>query len=81
LARRPLAHVWVYERSGRKVSTLDLCGHGEFTLLTGIGGEAWVLAAGKVGAELCLPIRTHVIGPRRAIEDQYRRLGAGAGNS
>jgi 2,4-dichlorophenol 6-monooxygenase len=64
-----LPHVWVYERSGRKVSTLDLCGHGEFTLLTGIGGEAWVLAAEKVGAELALPIRTHVIGPRRAIED------------
>jgi 2,4-dichlorophenol 6-monooxygenase len=64
-----LPHVWVHERSGRKVSTLDLCGHGEFTLLTGIGGEAWVLAAEKVGAELGLPIRTHVIGPRRAIED------------
>jgi 2,4-dichlorophenol 6-monooxygenase len=28
-----LPHVWVYERR-RKVSTLDLCGHGEFTLLT-----------------------------------------------
>ncbi|TIW92185.1 MAG: 2,4-dichlorophenol 6-monooxygenase, partial [Mesorhizobium sp.] len=64
-----LPHVWVFERSGRKVSTLDLCGHGEFTLLTGIGGEPWVAAAEMVGAELGLPIRTHVIGPRRAIED------------
>ena len=64
-----LPHVWVYERSERKVSTLDLCGHGEFTLPTGIGGEAWVLAAEKVGAELALPIRSHVIGARRAIED------------
>jgi len=64
-----LPHVWVFERSGRKVSTLDLCGHGEFTLLTGIGGEAWVAAAETVSAELGLPIRTHVIGPRRAIED------------
>ena len=40
-----LPHVWVFGRDGKKVSTLDLCGHGEFTLLTGIGGEAWVAAA------------------------------------
>jgi 2,4-dichlorophenol 6-monooxygenase len=64
-----LPHVWVFERSGKKVSTLDLCGHGEFTLLTGIGGEAWVAAAETVGAEFGLPIRIHLIGPRRPIED------------
>ncbi|RVC03253.1 2,4-dichlorophenol 6-monooxygenase, partial [Mesorhizobium sp. M7A.F.Ca.AU.002.06.1.1] len=34
-----------------------------------IGGEAWVAAAETVGAELGLPIRSHVIGPRRTIED------------
>ena len=61
--------MWVFDRAGTKVSTLDLCGRGEFTLLTGIGGEAWVKAAETVSAELGLPIRTHVIGPRRAIED------------
>jgi len=64
-----LPHAWVFDRQGREVSTLDLCGHGQFTLLTGIGGEAWVAAAEAVGRELGLPIRTHVIGPRRAIED------------
>ena len=64
-----LPHVWVYDRSGKQISTLDLCGHGEFTLFTGIGGEAWVKAAETVGAELGLPIRTHVIGPRRPLED------------
>ena len=37
--------------------------------MTGIGGEAWVAAADAVGAELGLPIRTYVIGPRRAVED------------
>ena len=42
---------------------------GEVTLLTGIGGEAWLAAAEAVGAELGLPIRTHLIGPRRPIED------------
>ena len=64
-----LPHAWVFDRQGRELSTLDLCGRGQFTLLTGIGGEAWVAAAEQVGAELGLLIRTHVIGPRRAIED------------
>jgi len=64
-----LPHVWVFDREGREVSTLDLCGHGQFTLLTGIGGEAWVEAAARVGSAFGLPIRTHVIGPRRPIQD------------
>ncbi|MCX7645929.1 MAG: FAD-dependent monooxygenase [Rhodobacteraceae bacterium] len=64
-----LPHVWVFDRQGRQHSTLDLCGRGQFTLLTGIGGEGWVEAAASVGAELGLPIRTHVIGPRRDWED------------
>ncbi|TNC47287.1 2,4-dichlorophenol 6-monooxygenase [Rubellimicrobium rubrum] len=64
-----LPHAWVFDRQGREISTLDLCGRGQFTLLTGIGGEGWVEAAQRVGASLGLPIRAHVIGPRRAIED------------
>ncbi|MBN9434945.1 MAG: FAD-dependent monooxygenase [Bosea sp.] len=64
-----LPHVWVFDRAGHKVSTLDLTGHGEFTILTGIGGEGWVEAAEKLSAELGLPIRSHVIGPRRPLED------------
>ncbi|NUB42786.1 FAD-dependent monooxygenase [Fertoebacter nigrum] len=64
-----LPHVWVFAKSGEKLSTLDLCGKGQFTLLTGIGGEAWVAAAETLAAELGLPIRCHLIGPRRAVED------------
>jgi 2,4-dichlorophenol 6-monooxygenase len=65
-----LPHVWVYAReNGAEVSTLDLCGHGKFTLLTGLGGEAWVDAAQAVGAELGIEIVTHVIGPRRPYVD------------
>ena len=37
--------------------------------MTGIGGEPWGAAAQTLAAEFGLPIRTHVIGPRRAIED------------
>ncbi len=60
-----LPHTWVYDKDGNRLSTLDLCGRGQFTLLTGIGGEAWVDAARAMG----IPIRTHVIGPRRPVND------------
>jgi 2,4-dichlorophenol 6-monooxygenase len=61
-----LPHVWVFDRdTGAEVSTLDLCGKGSFSLLTGIGGEAWIEAARTVGTELGIKITTHVIGPRQ----------------
>jgi 2,4-dichlorophenol 6-monooxygenase len=50
-------------------STLDLTGKGQFTLITGIGGEAWIAAADALSKSLNLPIRTVKIGPRCAIED------------
>lgn len=64
-----LPHAWVFDRRGARHSTLDLTGKGRFTLLTGLGGEAWVAAAEAVGVELGLTIRTRVIGPRCAYED------------
>jgi 2,4-dichlorophenol 6-monooxygenase len=66
-----LPHVWVYDADGGKHSTLDLVGKGKFTVLTGINGEPWVEAAAKAGAALGHHIRTHVIGPRRAIIDHH----------
>lgn len=65
-----LPHAWVYRHgTGAEISTLDLCGHGRFTLLTGLGGEPWVAAAEAVGKELGIEIATHVIGPRQPHED------------
>jgi 2,4-dichlorophenol 6-monooxygenase len=65
-----LPHAWVYRRdTGAEVSTLDLCGHGRFTLLTGLGGEAWLQAAAEVSQDLGLEIVTHVIGPRQTYID------------
>lgn len=65
-----LPHVWVYRSdTGAEVSTLDLCGHGRFTLLTGLGGEAWAEAAAQVAAELGIEIVPHVIGPRQPFVD------------
>jgi 2,4-dichlorophenol 6-monooxygenase len=64
-----MPHVWVFDRNGAKHSTLDLTGKGQFTLITGIGGEAWIAAAEALSKTLGLPIRTVKIGPRCAVED------------
>ena len=64
-----LPHAWVYAVDGTKTSTLDLCGHGRFTLLTGVGGRAWVEAARDLAAETGIPLAAEVIGPRCAWQD------------
>ncbi len=64
-----LPHVWVFDQHGKQRSTLDITGKGAFTLLTGIGGEAWVEAAKAEAAKRGLSINTRVIGPRRDYED------------
>ena len=64
-----LPHVWVFDKQGKPHSTLDLTGKGHFTVLTGIGGEAWVEAARSVGKSLGMDIAVRVIGPRRDYED------------
>lgn len=66
-----LPHAWLFGEGNRKASTLDLCGHGKFTLLTGIGGQAWLDAAEALSAELGLPLVAHVIGPRQTWQDHY----------
>lgn len=57
-----LPHAWL-ERDRQRVSTLDLCGKGGFTLLTGIGGDAWHDAAANVEIEFGVPVRVVSIGP------------------
>jgi 2,4-dichlorophenol 6-monooxygenase len=64
-----LPHCWLFDAAGGKHSTLDLCGKGVFTLFTGIGGEAWEQAAARVGADLGVTIKVHVIGPRMPVQD------------
>ncbi|WP_018158174.1 FAD-dependent oxidoreductase [Demetria terragena] len=56
-----LPHAWV-EHERVATSTLDLGGRGEFTVLTGIGGEPWADAAQKAAAALGIPVTSHVIG-------------------
>ncbi|MFJ8046793.1 FAD-dependent oxidoreductase [Streptomyces luteogriseus] len=61
-----LPHAWITSGT-RTLSTLDTIGRGRFTLLTGIGGEAWVRAAEEQEVE----ITTVVIGPGQQYEDPY----------
>jgi 2,4-dichlorophenol 6-monooxygenase len=64
-----IPHVWVFDHAGQQHSTLDLTGQGAFTVLTGIGGEAWVKAAAAIARSTGIKIHTRVIGPRRDFED------------
>jgi 2,4-dichlorophenol 6-monooxygenase len=46
-----LPHVWLIDRHGKRISILDVVGKGLFSLITGLSGTAWVIAA----KELALP--------------------------
>lgn len=54
-----LPHVWLVDEHGHRVSTLDVVGRGRMTLLTGLGGVAWVRAAEKLDLPM---LRTVVVG-------------------
>lgn len=65
-----LPHAWLYRHdNGAAISTLDICGKGRFTLLTGLGGDAWAEAASKVAADLGIDLVSHIIGPRQTYID------------
>jgi 2,4-dichlorophenol 6-monooxygenase len=63
-----LPHAWL-TADQRRVSTLDLCGKGQFTVLTGLSGAARVEAAAKASEALGIANRVHVIGHGQANQD------------
>jgi 2,4-dichlorophenol 6-monooxygenase len=65
-----LPHVWLV-RQRQNFSSLDLVGKGRFTLLTGIGGDAWRTAAQAVSVALGVPITVTTIGPDCDYEDPF----------
>ena len=64
-----IPHAWVFDHAGQKHSTLDVTGRNVFTVITSIGGEAWVEAAQKIARARGITVNTRVIGPRRDFED------------
>jgi 2,4-dichlorophenol 6-monooxygenase len=65
-----LPHCWV-TRDGRRVSTLDLAGHGRFSVWTGLSGQAWLDAAAALSKQTGVPITPVQVGPGAPIEDPY----------
>lgn len=73
-------HLWL-KRDGEDISTIDLTG--DFLLLAGADGGAWVSAAKKHAAALRLPLNAYCIGvnladPERHFEKAYGLSASGA---
>jgi 2,4-dichlorophenol 6-monooxygenase len=66
-----LPHAWLTTDHRRQISTLDLGGHGRFTVFTGIGGDSWVRAAAVVGERLGVDVAAVVVGPGQEYDDLY----------
>ena len=64
-----IPHAWVYDKTGVKHSLLDLCGKGNFSIFTGIGGEEWLKAAKNIETQLGIKIQCNIIGPNQDFED------------
>jgi hypothetical protein len=73
-----LPHLWLLpsptpsEPVGKLISTIDVSGHGIFTLFTGlIGREKWAGAASAASKALNVEIKTVCVGWRQDYEDPY----------
>jgi hypothetical protein len=65
-------HAWLNTRVPKKqISTIDICGHESFVLLTGIGGENWKEAAKAYTKKSGVGIKVYVIGWGGDWEDVY----------
>lgn len=68
-----LPHVWLAAGGqSPRISILDLCGQGHFTLFTGIGGDAWIDAARSFSDPDGLQVLAYKIGFRCDYMDCYR---------
>ncbi|MDQ0377025.1 FAD-dependent oxidoreductase [Amycolatopsis thermophila] len=65
-----LPHAWLVDEHGERVSTLDLVGRGEFTVVTGLAGGDWVSAAEELSLRA---VRIGDAGARDAYGD-WRRV-------
>lgn len=73
-------HAWI-TKNGHSLSTIDLCGRGRFSILTGICGEGWVDIGKKVSEELGIELAVHVIGLGKTYEDPYGEFSRLRGTS
>jgi hypothetical protein len=72
-----LPHVWLTQTAcGPTISTLDIVGKGRFTILTGVGGEAWKDAAAKIARKCKIELVAHSIGFHQDYHDAYSQWEA-----
>ncbi|OZF45737.1 FAD-dependent monooxygenase [Rhodococcus sp. 14-2470-1a] len=57
-----IPHAWLVDGGGHRISTLDLVGRGQFSVVTGLSGGLWVQAVDAVGKRSVLPLRVVRIG-------------------
>jgi hypothetical protein len=68
-----LPHVWLVPKGHReRVSTIDVAGHGVFTLFTGIGGHRWKAAAEDITKKNGVTLKAISIGYEQDYSDVYR---------
>jgi 2-polyprenyl-6-methoxyphenol hydroxylase-like FAD-dependent oxidoreductase len=68
-----LPHVWLAANGqSERVSILDLAGHGNFSLFTGIGGKAWCEAADSISLRGGVQVAAYTIGYGCDYMDAYR---------
>ena len=65
-----MPHAWL-EHNGQPVSSIDVVGHGTYSVVVGLSGAAWESAASTVAAELGLELPAYAIGSRAAYDDVY----------
>lgn len=70
----PLPHA-VIQRGNEILSTIDLVGRGEFTLVTGIDDAAWRTAAEALSAEFGIDLRIAQVAQRGDYDDVYGDWG------
>jgi 2,4-dichlorophenol 6-monooxygenase len=62
-----IPHVWLVDHNGLKLSTLDITGKGQFSVVTGLAGTSWAEAAQRLSHPFC---RTIIVGSADA-KDLY----------
>ena len=62
-----LPHAWLVNENGHRISTLDVVGKGQMTLITGLAGQAWVAAAERLN----LPFLKTVVTGAKGTADLY----------
>ena len=71
-----LPHVWLAkDGQSPRLSTLDLAGHGRFTVFTGVGGDCWIAAAQSLASPWGVDIVGYKIGIDCDYMDCYREWG------